>query len=53
MEANIQQIIAWLGAAWVRSAAYNWLLRQGVAQWLAHGLALIVGGVVKRAIATA
>ncbi|MFD0686018.1 hypothetical protein [Actinomadura fibrosa] len=53
METNIQQMAAWLAAAWVRSAAYTWLLRQGVAHWLAHGLALIAGGAAQRAIATA
>jgi hypothetical protein len=53
MEVNIQQMVAWLAAAWVRSAVYTWLLRQGVAQYPAHGLALIASGAVQRAIATA
>lgn len=53
MDSNAQRMLAWVAAAWVRSTAYNWLLRQGAAQWLAHALALLAGSATQRAIATA
>ncbi|WP_171064130.1 hypothetical protein [Actinomadura soli] len=50
---NAKQILGWVAAAWVRTAAYNWLVRQGIDRLLAHVLATLAGGVTVRAIAAA
>jgi hypothetical protein len=53
MGMNTQQILGWFAGAWVRTAVYNWLLRQGADRVFAHVLAGLAGGVTARAITTA
>lgn len=53
MGMNAQQILGLLAGAWVRTAVYNWLLRQGMDRLFAQALAGLAGGVTGRAITAA
>ncbi|GAA4299905.1 hypothetical protein ACFQY7_17985 [Actinomadura luteofluorescens] len=53
MGMNAHQILEWFAGAWVRTAVYNWLLRQGADRVFAHAVAWLAGCVTVRAITAA